>query len=327
MQQSKEVRKMLQTKTQKLTNAGMLIAIGLILPYATSHMFGIPGTVLLPMHIPALLIGFLCGPLYGFLCGLIIPALSSALTGMPAAYPMLPIMLGELATYGLVSGLLYQKTSHLRKRLAIYPVLLTAMVCGRIVYGLIFSILMLAGGQLKALSVWGAIATGLPGIVIQLILIPSVVMALEHGMGRRKMDSLQSAINLIKEETATCVVMKDHKIIKTISGQGIAPVIDLYEQGVLKDAFVADKIIGKAAAMIMVLGGVKEVYGKVMSRAGKEYLESRGVKVSNGQCIDMISNRAGNGICPMERTVMEIEEPAEALAALKETLATLRKQA
>lgn len=318
---------MLQTKTQKLTNAGMLIAIGLILPYATSHMFGIPGTVLLPMHIPALLIGFLCGPLYGFLCGLIIPALSSALTGMPAAYPMLPIMLGELATYGLVSGLLYQKTSHLRKRLAIYPVLLTAMVCGRIVYGLIFSILMLAGGQLKALSVWGAIATGLPGIVIQLILIPSVVMALEHGMGRRKMDSLQSAINLIKEETATCVVMKDHKIIKTISGQGIAPVIDLYEQGVLKDAFVADKIIGKAAAMIMVLGGVKEVYGKVMSRAGKEYLESRGVKVSNGQCIDMISNRAGNGICPMERTVMEIEEPAEALAALKETLATLRKQA
>lgn len=318
---------MLQTKTQKLTNAGMLIAIGLILPYATSHMFGIPGTVLLPMHIPALLIGFLCGPLYGFLCGLIIPALSSALTGMPAAYPMLPIMLGELATYGLVSGLLYQKTSHLRKRLAIYPVLLTAMVCGRIVYGLIFSILMLAGGQLKALSVWGAIATGLPGIVIQLILIPSVVMALEHGMGRRKMDSLQSAINLIKEETATCVVMKDHKIIKTISGQGIAPVIDLYEQGVLKDAFVADKIIGKAAAMIMVLGGVKEVYGKVMSRAGKEYLESRGVKVSNGQCIDMISNRAGNGICPMERTVMEIEEPAEALTALKETLATLRKQA
>jgi hypothetical protein len=273
------------------------------------------------------MIGFLCGPLYGFLCGLIIPALSSALTGMPAAYPMLPIMLGELATYGLVSGLLYQKTSHLRKRLAIYPVLLTAMVCGRIVYGLIFSILMLAGGQLKALSVWGAIATGLPGIVIQLILIPSVVMALEHGMGRRKMDSLQSAINLIKEETATCVVMKDHKIIKTISGQGIAPVIDLYEQGVLKDAFVADKIIGKAAAMIMVLGGVKEVYGKVMSRAGKEYLESRGVKVSNGQCIDMISNRAGNGICPMERTVMEIEEPAEALAALKETLATLRKQA
>lgn len=318
---------MLQTKTQKLTNAGMLIAIGLILPYATSHMFGIPGTVLLPMHIPALLIGFLCGPLYGFLCGLIIPALSSALTGMPAAYPMLPIMLGELATYGLVSGLLYQKTSHLRKRLAIYPVLLTAMVCGRIVYGLIFSILMLAGGQLKALSVWGAIATGLPGIVIQLILIPSVVMALEHGMGRRKMDSLQSAINLIKEETATCVVMKDHKIIKTISGQGIAPVIDLYEQGVLKDAFVADKIIGKAAAMIMVLGGVKEVYGKVMSRAGKEYLESRGVKVSYGQCIDMISNRAGNGICPMERTVMEIEEPAEALTALKETLATLRKQA
>lgn len=318
---------MLQTKTQKLTNAGMLIAIGLILPYATSHMFGIPGTVLLPMHIPALLIGFLCGPLYGFLCGLIIPALSSALTGMPAAYPMLPIMLGELATYGLVSGLLYQKTSHLRKRLAIYPVLLTAMVCGRIVYGLIFSILMLAGGQLKALSVWGAIATGLPGIVIQLILIPSVVMALEHGMGRRKMDSLQSAINLIKEETATCVVMKDHKIIKTISGQGIAPVIDLYEQGVLKDAFVADKIIGKAAAMIMVLGGVKEVYGKVMSRAGKEFLESRGVKVSYGQCIDMISNRAGNGICPMERTVMEIEEPAEALAALKETLATLRKQA
>ncbi len=141
------------------------------------------------------------------------------------------------------------------------------------------------------------------------------------------MDSLQSAINLIKEETATCVVMKDNKIIKTLTGQGIAPVIELYEQNAFKGTCVADKIIGKAAAMIMVLGGVEEVYGKVMSRAGKEFLKSRGVKVSYGQCIDVISNRTGDGICPMERTVMNIEEPAEALEALKETLAKLRKQA
>lgn len=318
---------MQKTRTQKLTNAGMLIAIGLILPYVTSHMFGIQGTVLLPMHIPVLLIGILCGPTYGFLCGILIPVMSSVLTGMPPVYPMLPIMLGELATYGLVGGLLYHKVGFSRKRLGIYPALLGAMICGRVTYGLIFSLLVLMNGQLKALSVWGAIATGLPGIIIQLILIPSIVMALEYGMGRRKMDSLQSAINLIKEETATCVVMKDNKIIKTLTGQGIAPVIELYEQNAFKGTCVADKIIGKAAAMIMVLGGVEEVYGKVMSRAGKEFLKSRGVKVSYGQCIDVISNRTGDGICPMERTVMNIEEPAEALEALKETLAKLRKQA
>ncbi len=318
---------MLKTNTQKITNAGMLIAVGLILPYVTSHMFGLPGTVLLPMHIPVLLIGFLSGPLYGFLCGLIIPALSSALTGMPAAYPMLPIMLGELTTYGLVSGFLYNRTSLGRRRFGVYPVLLVSMACGRVMYGLIFSLLVLMGGQLKALSVWGAIATGLPGIIIQLILIPSVITALKHGAGRRKMDILQSAINLIKEETATCVVIKDRQIVKTISGQGIAPVIDLYEQDALRGAFVADKIIGKAAAMIMVLGGVEEVYGNVMSRAGKEFLEAHNVKVSYGQVIDAISNRAGDGICPMERTVMNIEEPEEALTALKETLTRLRKQA
>ena len=75
--------------TKTMTTMGLLMAVGLILPYATSHAFGIPGTILLPMHFPIFLMGMLCGPLWGIVGGLLVPLLSSLLTGMPAFYPML----------------------------------------------------------------------------------------------------------------------------------------------------------------------------------------------------------------------------------------------
>jgi thiamine transporter ThiT len=113
--------------TYRIVLSAMLIAVGLILPYITAHAFGMQGTILLPMHLPVFLIGFLCGPQFGAIGGIIIPVLSSLLTGMPPVYPVLPFMAGELFTYGLVSGLLYKKA-----KLPLYPSLLISMVCGRI---------------------------------------------------------------------------------------------------------------------------------------------------------------------------------------------------
>ena len=88
----------LNEKTKKLTLAGMLLALGIILPFATSHGIGVPGNILLPMHIPVYLCGLLCGPLYGALCGLVLPLLNSVLTGMPVIYPMMPLMTVEMET-------------------------------------------------------------------------------------------------------------------------------------------------------------------------------------------------------------------------------------
>lgn len=164
-----------------MTIAGFLLALGIILPYASAHGLGIPGTLLLPMHIPVLLCGFLCGPLYGTLCGMLLPLLNCLLTGMPSPFPMLPIMFFELTVYGLVSGLLFAKTALGRKRFGIYIALPISMICGRIAYAAIFYILLLTVGNLKALAVTAAITTGLPGIVIQLLIIPPILLMVGAG--------------------------------------------------------------------------------------------------------------------------------------------------
>ena len=117
-------------KTEKLALAGMLLAVGILLPFSTSHGLGLPGTVLLPMHIPVLLCGLLCGPLYGGAIGALLPILNCVLTGMPAPYPMMPIMAMELLTYGAVSGLLYHKTRLYRLRWGVYPAMLIAQPVG-----------------------------------------------------------------------------------------------------------------------------------------------------------------------------------------------------
>lgn len=314
----------LKTKNEKTAVTGMLIALGILLPFATSHGFGIPGTVLLPMHIPVFLCGLLCGPVYGAFSGLLLPVLNSFLTGMPAMYPMMPIMAGELFTYGLVSGLLYKKTKLGKRKFGVYAALVGAMISGRIVYGLVFHLLLLVSGQLKALTVWAAVVTGVPGIFIQLLLIPPVILALQHGKRKASRSAVHSAINLITEGTASCVVIKENTIVKTQCDRGIGPVIRLYESGLLQDAFVVDKIIGKAAAMVMTLGGVKGCYGVTMSASAVRWLKEHHISVQYETCVDAIINRAGDGICPMEQTVKDIEDAETALVALKGKIAELR---
>ena len=156
--------------------SGFLLALGIILPYALAHGFGIQGTVLLPMHIPVLLCGFLCGPLYGAICGMATPVLNCLLTGMPVPFPMLPIMFCELTVYGLVSGLLFSKTSLGQKKYGSYVALPITMICGRVAYAIAFYVLFLIVGKLKALAVTAAIVTGLPGIIIQLLIIPRIII-------------------------------------------------------------------------------------------------------------------------------------------------------
>lgn len=239
-------------------------------------------------------------------------------------YPMMPIMAGELLTYGLVSGLLYGKTKLGKMKFGIYPALIGAMLCGRVVYGLVFQVLLFISGSLKALTVWAAIVTGLPGILIQLLLIPPVVTALRQVRRRAAKSAVHSAINLITEGTASCVVLKDNTIVKTQCDRGIGPVIRLYESGILQDAFVVDKIIGKAAAMVLTLGGVKGCYGVTMSASAVQWFKEHHVSVQYDTCVDAIINRTGDGICPMEQTVKDMDDPEAALVALKAKMEELR---
>lgn len=167
---------MSQGSTKKLTMAAMCVALGVVLPIA---LHGIPnaGSVLLPMHIPVLLAGLACGWPYGLACGILAPLLSSLLTGMPpAAY--LPSMVCELAVYGLVSGLM-AKLIRLKSPVAsTYIQLVAAMLAGRAVYGVVNALIFRAGSYTFQIFFTAAFVTALPGIAIQLLLLPPVLVLL-----------------------------------------------------------------------------------------------------------------------------------------------------
>lgn len=323
---------MKKSKSYSIVVSGLMVTLGLILPYFTSHMFGVPGTVLLPMHIPVLLCGLLCGAKYGALAGLLIPVLSSVFTGMPPVFPMLPVMAVQLTVMGFVVGLVHQT---LKKHSVL--ALVVAIVAGNVTYGLVFSSLMLATGtNVAILSVFVSLLKGLPGMAIQLIFLPLIVSAVNRytntpadNTEEKDTDSVfETAKEMIKTKKATCVLIKNGEIIHTASGKGVAPLIRLYEDEPekLKDSFVVDKIIGKAAAMLTLLGGAKKVYGEIMSESGFAFLQENNMEALNGRCVDMISNRQKNGICPIERSVLEISDPNEGLTKIKETIAVLMQQ-
>lgn len=160
--------------TRDLILAGVLLALGLVIPMIF-HGVGIMGTVFLPMHIPVLIGGLLISPVLALILGMITPLLNSTLTGMPPIFPMAVIMMFELGAYGLTASLATRKL-----KLSSIPALILSMIVGRAVAGItVFVLSSYFGVQMNALMfIKGGIITGFPGIVIQLILIPSLMYAL-----------------------------------------------------------------------------------------------------------------------------------------------------
>ena len=165
------------SNSKKLVLAALCAALCIVLPMAF-HTVPNAGSIFLPMHIPVLLCGFVCGWPYGLACGVLGPLLSSLTTGMPPA-AILPSMVCELAVYGLVTGFLFPRIKTGRRAADIYLTLLTAMVCGRILYGVLNALIFRAGAYSMELWLSAALTTALPGIVIQLIVVPVILLALE----------------------------------------------------------------------------------------------------------------------------------------------------
>ncbi len=159
--------------------SAMFLSIGFVLPLFTSQIKEI-GDTLLPMHIPVMLCGLICGADYGLLVGFILPFFRSVVLGMPPAYPNAVWMAFELATYGFVIGFLYSR--YKRKNLkSMYISLLSAMLAGRAVWGITKAILLGIGDSVFtfAMFISGGFIDALPGIVLQLILIPLIMNIIE----------------------------------------------------------------------------------------------------------------------------------------------------
>ncbi len=165
------------SKTKRLVLAALCLALGVVLPIAF-HSVANAGSIFLPMHIPVLLCGIICGWPYGLACGVLAPILSSLITGMPPmAY--VPSMVCELAVYGLATGLIKQFVKTGKPVLDIYIALISAMLLGRITFGVLNALIFRAGEYSLAVWTTAAFVTALPGIIIQLIVIPILVLALQ----------------------------------------------------------------------------------------------------------------------------------------------------
>ena len=164
-------------KIKNITLSAMFLAVAYVLPFFTGQIPQI-GQMLCPMHVPVLLCGYFCGPMLGAIVGCIAPILRSVTIGMPIIFPSAVCMAFELATYGFVCGLLYRAFG--RTKVAVVVSLVAAMIIGRIVWG----IAMLAcvsfdiGKFGFAAFLAGAVTNAIPGIVLQLVIIPLLVVAL-----------------------------------------------------------------------------------------------------------------------------------------------------
>ena len=164
---------------KKMVLSALFLAIAYVLPFLTGQVPEI-GAMLCPLHIPVLLCGFICGWPWGLLIGVLAPLFRSFMLGMPPLFPTAVCMAFELAAYGAVSGWLHQKLP--RKKLNVYLSLIIAMVLGRLIWGVAMLICMgMTGGEFTfAAFLAGAVINAIPGILVQLVLIPILVMILDN---------------------------------------------------------------------------------------------------------------------------------------------------
>ena len=135
---------------------------------------------------------------------------------------------------------------------------------------------------------------------------------------------LERCKNRLETENFTCVIKKGESCY-TFTERGIRPLMSLLESGAdLKGAVAADKVIGKAAALLMVKCRIGAVYAAVISEPAIRVLEDAGIGCEYGALVARIQNRRGDGLCPMESAVMEIADADEAYAALKDRLKTAK---
>ncbi len=164
--------------TRNMTLSAMFIALALVLPFFTGQIPQI-GSMLLPMHFPVFLTGLICGWQYGLTVGAIVPILRHLMFGMP---PMLTAiaMAFELATYGLVAGYIYTRAKK-QTVTTIYTSLLSAMVIGRIVWGIVQIIILNFTGSAFTVQMFmaGALLNAIPGIIAQLVIVPIIMIALD----------------------------------------------------------------------------------------------------------------------------------------------------
>ncbi|MBC8586794.1 ECF transporter S component [Paratissierella segnis] len=169
---------MKKNSIKNLVLAGLFVALGLILPSLTGRIPAL-GQKVLPMHIPVLISGFVCGWPYGLMVGFVTPLLASVINGMPPMFPVAIAMAFELGAYGLLTGLFYKLFP--KKPVFTYLTLILAMLGGRVILGIANVILLGLNNAPYTFEMFiaGAFTNAIIGIIIQIIIIPILINALQ----------------------------------------------------------------------------------------------------------------------------------------------------
>ena len=167
----------MKTNIRKLVTAAMLMAVGIVLPFFTGQIPQV-GNMLLPMHLPVIVCGLICGWQYGGIVGFMLPLLRYVLFGMPPM-PNGLAMAFELAAYGAISGFLYNR-SKWQCVVALYRSLIIAMLGGRVIWGIVRVVMLGMTGNAFTWQMFmaGAFLNAVPGIILQLVFIPALMVAL-----------------------------------------------------------------------------------------------------------------------------------------------------
>ena len=162
---------------KNLVTAAMLLAVGIVLPFFTGQIPQI-GSMLLPMHLPVLVCGLICGWQYGGIVGFVLPLLRYVLFGMPPM-PNGLAMAFELAAYGAISGFLYNR-SRWQCIVSMYRSLIIDMIGGRFIWGIVRVVMLGMTGNSFTWQMFmaGAFLNAVPGIILQLVFIPALMVAL-----------------------------------------------------------------------------------------------------------------------------------------------------
>jgi predicted transcriptional regulator len=134
------------------------------------------------------------------------------------------------------------------------------------------------------------------------------------------MTEIEKAKELLKNGTVLAVINGENQYVSVLRGVKALVSLLINNSELMDGAYIADKVVGKAAAILMVLGKVKEVYAITISKNAVKVFEKYGIKYSYQIITDFIINREGTGVCPMEQAVQAIEELTPAFEAIKNKL-------
>ena len=143
-----------------------------------------------------------------------------------------------------------------------------------------------------------------------------------------KCAAVNEAKDMIRNGRAECVVINGGKIVAVERGRGVSPLLKLYDnrRNDMQKSVVVDKVIGRAAAFIIIKSGAVFVHGKLMSEDAKELLEKHNIATSHDLLVPRILNRKRDGLCPLEASVSGISDPDAALTAMRKRIAEMLRK-